>query len=306
MTHTPTNTIWRLGPGAVIALDRPVVMAILNATPDSFSDGGRHLDPACALRAAEGFVREGAGIIDIGGESTRPGAAAVPEDEQIRRVVPVIEAIRSAGLRVAISVDTTKAAVAAAALDAGADAINDVSGGDDDPAMIPLAAERGCGIVLMHRLTRPDADRYSDRYDRPPEYGDVVEAVRADLARKASRAIGAGCDPACVVLDPGLGFGKTVEQNTDLVRGTARLASIGHPLLGAASRKSFVGRLSMGPGDESPPPPGERLGGSIAFSLAQLASGIRLFRVHDVAEQARALRVAWALRPDPAAAGGKE
>ncbi|HHN77380.1 MAG TPA: dihydropteroate synthase [Phycisphaerales bacterium] len=280
-------------------------MAILNATPDSFSDGGRHLDPKRALHAAQGFVRDGADIIDIGGESTRPGSEAVPDKEQIRRVVPVIGAIRSAGLGVAISIDTTRAAVAAEALDAGADAINDVSGGTDDPAMLRLAAERGCGIVLMHRLTRPDADRYSDRYERPPEYGDVVEAVRADLASKAARAIEAGCVPAALVLDPGLGFGKSVEQNVALVRGTDRIASIGFPLLGAASRKSFIGRLSMGPMDETPPPPSDRLGGSIAFTLAQLAAGVRLFRVHDVAEQARALRVAWEIREGEGPGSGK-
>lgn len=280
MHHPITNTAWRLGPDSVLTLDRPRVMAILNATPDSFSDGGRYLDPARALHAAHGFVRDGADIIDIGGESTRPGAEAVPEEEQIRRVVPVVEAIRSAELGVAISVDTTRAAVAAEALDAGADAINDVSGGTDDPAMLTLAAERGCGLVLMHRLTRPDADRYSDQYERPPEYGDVVEAVRADLMKKASMAVGAGCNPESLVLDPGLGFGKTVEQNVALVRGTDRLASIGYPLLGAASRKSFIGRLSMGSADDTPPPPSGRLGGSIAFTLSQLVAGIRLFRVH--------------------------
>ncbi|USO00332.1 MAG: dihydropteroate synthase [Phycisphaeraceae bacterium] len=279
-------------------------MAIVNATPDSFSDGGRHNDPSRAVDAARAFVAVGADMLDVGGESTRPGSQRVQADEQIRRVVPVIRAIREAGVDTPISIDTTLAAVAWAALDAGADAINDVSGGEEDPDLVALAAERACGLILMHRLVPPERDRYSDRYDEAPAYGDVVEAVRADLGRKAEAAIAAGCDPESIVLDPGLGFGKTVEQNVELVQGSAKLMSLGYPLLGAASRKSFVGRLSMGPMDRDPPGPADRLGGSIVFSLAQLARGVRLFRVHDVREQARALRAAWAIgcgsdAPDP-------
>lgn len=274
-------------------------MAILNATPDSFSDGGRHLDPARAAAAADLFVADGADMLDVGGESTRPGAARVDEAEQIRRVVGVIEAVRAAGVAVPISVDTTRRAVAEAALDAGADAINDVSGGEDDShragGMLALAAERGCGIVLMHRLAPPSEDRFSDRYDAPPEYGDVVGEVAGYLAQRADAAVAAGCDRSAVVLDPGLGFGKTVEQNADLARGTARLCSLGCPILAAASRKSFVGRLSMGPGDTEPAPPEGRLGGSVAFSIVQMLGGARLFRVHDVREQAEALRAAWKL-----------
>ena len=295
MAYKPSSPFWRIGPGRVLPLDRPRVMAILNVTPDSFSDGGRYTDPGRAVKAACAFVRDGADMIDIGGESTRPGAGAVSESEQLRRVLPVIGAIRSAGVDVPISIDTTRSAVAAAALDAGADVINDVSGGTDDAGMLALAAERGCGLVLMHRLVAPACDRYSDQYDRAPEYGDVVESVRADLAGKARRAVGAGCEPVSVVLDPGLGFGKSVSQNIALVRGGGRLVSLGYPLLGAASRKSFVGRLAMGPGDADPVPVSGRLGGSIAFTLMQLSTGVRLFRVHDVAEQARALRVAWSL-----------
>lgn len=274
-------------------------MAILNATPDSFSDGGRHLDPERAAAAADLFVADGADMLDVGGESTRPGAARVDEAEQIRRVVGVIEAVRAAGVAVPISVDTTRRAVAEAALDAGADAINDVSGGEDDShragGMLALAAERGCGIVLMHRLAPPSEDRFSDRYDAPPEYGDVVGEVAGYLAQRADAAVAAGCDRSAVVLDPGLGFGKTVEQNADLARGTARLCSLGCPILAAASRKSFVGRLSMGPGDTEPAPPEARLGGSVAFSIVQMLGGARLFRVHDVRQQAEALRAAWKL-----------
>jgi len=272
-------------------------MAILNATPDSFSDGGLHLDPARAADAAARLIAEGADVLDIGGESTRPGAERVPADEQTRRVTAVVRAVRDAGIDAPISVDTTLAPVAAAALDAGADAINAVSGGADDPAILALAAERGCGIVLMHRLAPPDRDRYSDRYDAPPAYGDVVAAVAGALREMARAATDAGCARDSVVLDPGLGFGKTVEQNAELVRRTGELCRLGFPLLGAASRKSFVGRLSMGPSDAEPPPPDDRLGGSVAFSLAQLAGGVRLFRVHDVRAQAAALRVGWKFLP---------
>jgi dihydropteroate synthase len=295
-THPPAITAsWRIAPDRILELDRPRIMAILNATPDSFSDGGEHLDPRRAAEAARAFVADGADLLDIGGESTRPGAERVPADEQTRRVVAVIEAVRRSGVDLPISVDTTLAEVARAALDAGADAINDVSGGDEDPGLVRLAAERGCGLILMHRLAPPGSDRYSDRYERAPEYGDVVAEVAAALRKKAESAIGAGCAPDAVVLDPGLGFGKSVEQNAELARATARLVALGHPVLAAASRKSFVGRMAMGPSEAEPRPPGERVGGSIAFSIAQLIGGARLFRVHDVRAQAEALRVAWKL-----------
>lgn len=288
---------WQLSTIRSLSLDGPRIMAILNATPDSFSDGGAHLDPAAALEAATRFLSDGADLIDIGGESTRPGATRVSERTQIGRVVPVIRAIRDAGLLVPISVDTTRAAVAEAALDAGADAINDVSGGEEDPGMVDLAAARGCGLVLMHRLRPPERDAYSDRYDAgdEPVYGDVVGTIRSALLAKAESAMRRGVSRGSLVLDPGLGFGKTVEQNLALVRGTRELASCGFPLLGAASRKSFVGRASMGPGDADPPGAEDRLGGSIACSVAQLFGGVRMFRVHDVGEQARALRAAWSI-----------
>jgi dihydropteroate synthase len=291
--------VWALANGRALALDRPRVMAILNATPDSFSDGGAHLDPCAAADAAAHFIEQGADMLDVGGESTRPGAARIPADEQITRVVPVIRAIREAGIGAPISVDTTLAPVAAAALEAGADAINDVSGGDEDPGLIGLAARHACGLVLMHRLRPPDADAFSDAYEAAsrPAYTDVAREVRDALASKAADAIARGVPRGAIVLDPGLGFGKTVGQNLDLVRGTRFLTDAGFPLLGAASRKSFVARSQMGGGDREPGPPDARLGGSIAFSLSQLAGGVRLFRVHDVAEQARALRAAWAIRP---------
>ncbi len=289
--------IWRLAGGRTLPLDRPRVMAILNATPDSFSDGGTHLDPLAAAASAARFASEGADMLDVGGESTRPGAARVPAEEQIARVVPVIRAIRGAGITLPVSVDTTLSPVAEAALRAGADAINDVSGGEEDPAIVDLAVRTGAGLILMHRLRPPGADAFSDRYgaaDRP-SYDDVVRAVRDAIVSKASDAIARGVDRTAIVVDPGLGFGKTVEQNLELVRRTGELVETGFPMLGAASRKSFVGRAQMPVGSAEPPPAGDRLGGSIAFSLAQLAGGVRLFRVHDVLEQARALRAAWAI-----------
>ncbi len=172
--------IWRLAGGRTLPLDRPRVMAILNATPDSFSDGGTHLDPLAAAASAARFASEGADMLDVGGESTRPGAARVPAEEQIARVVPVIRAIRGAGITLPVSVDTTLSPVAEAALRAGADAINDVSGGEEDPAIVDLAVRTGAGLILMHRLRPPGADAFSDRYgaaDRP-SYDDVVRAGR--------------------------------------------------------------------------------------------------------------------------------
>jgi dihydropteroate synthase len=292
--------VWRLSPDRWLPLDQPRIMAILNVTPDSFSDGGEHADPGRASDAAARFVAEGADVIDIGGESTRPGAAEIPSEEQIARVVPAIRAIRGlsgAAGKIAITIDTTRPSVAAAALDAGADAINDVSGaldgqrdGSSPEAMLQLAARRRCGIILMHRLRAPAADQYSDQYQKPPEYRDVVEEVALFLIARTRAAVSAGVDGSGVVVDPGLGFGKTVEQNMALVRGSGEIgARAGCPVLGAASRKSFVGRVFLGRDSE----PRERAAGSIEISLMQLSAGVRLFRVHDVGAQALALRAAW-------------
>lgn len=287
---------WTIAPGRTLALDRPRIMGILNATPDSFFDGGVHRDPGRAAAAAGRMADAGADVLDVGGASTRPGAEPVAARAQIERVVPVIRAIGAAGIGLPISIDTTSSAVAAAALDAGATIVNDVSGGTDDERIIALAAERGCGLVLMHRLVPPDADRYSDRYERPPSYaGGVVEAVRGALAARLAAATAGGVRRGQIVLDPGLGFGKTVEQNLALIRGTGQLLRAGCPILSAASRKSFVGRAGL----ERDSAASERLGASIACSVAHLHAGARLFRVHDVGEQAAALRVAWALLERP-------
>lgn len=288
MSTDPTQR-WRLGE-RVISLDRPRLVAILNVTPDSFADGGRFASPADAARAAVDAIERGADMLDVGGESTRPGAARVTGDEQIDRVVPAIRAIRAAGVAAPISVDTTRARVAAAALDAGADAVNDVSAGTEDPGMLALCAQRAAGVVLMHRLAPPERDSYSDRYADAPKYEDVVLDVRASLGERLRAAIDAGIDASRVVLDPGLGFGKSVEQNLELIARTREIASLGRPVMSALSRKSFVGRASLGRDST----PDQRLAGTLALSVAHLLGGARLFRVHDVAPHAEALGAAWA------------
>ena len=268
---------WRIGPDRLLDLSEPRIVGILNVTPDSFSDGGQHADAAGAVQWALDLVREGGDVIDVGGESTRPGAARVAESEQLRRVVPVIERIRRHS-RVPISIDTTRADVARAAIDAGADIINDVSAGGEDPAMLPLAAERQCGLVLMHRLRPPDDDCWSDGYTERPAYeGGVVEAVRAWLLDRAAAAEAAGVERAAICLDPGLGFGKTVQQNWALIAGTNRFVRTGYPILGAASRKSIIGAVT---GIDAPE---LRDAASAVVSAMQAAAGIRLLRVHDVA-----------------------
>jgi dihydropteroate synthase len=259
-------------------------MGIVNATPDSFSDGGLFPSTDALVGHALRLEEEGACIIDVGGESTRPGAEHVGEAEQIERTVPVIESLRACS-NVLMSIDTTRSAVAAAAVDAGANIINDVSAGRDDERMLPLAADRACGLILMHRLVRPADDSYSTRYDKPPEYEDVVDDVRRFLHERCVAAEAAGNAHESIVVDPGLGFGKTVSQNYQLIHRTAELADCGCPVLGAASRKSFVGAAS---GVEEPR---DRMIGSVAVSVIQYLAGVRLFRVHDVAAHREALGV---------------
>jgi dihydropteroate synthase len=284
-----SSRFWQLSLRRRLWLDRPRIMAILNVTPDSFADAGRHFHTDAAVEAASRFVEEGADIIDVGGESTRPGAIRVPADEQIRRVVPVIRGIRAlpgATGNVPLSVDTTLAEVAAAALDAGADAINDVSAGLEDACMLDLAARSGAGIVLMHRLMPPEQDSYSDRYLSEPRYSEagVVADIRAFLAERAQAAEAAGVARECIVIDPGLGFGKTVKQNLALIDGTPEIVSLGYPVLSGLSRKSFVGRLTLAR-DSTPP---ERLEGTLRMSLRHWRAGASIFRVHDVHEHVAA------------------
>jgi dihydropteroate synthase len=290
-------SFWQVGPGRRLPLDQPRLMGILNVTPDSFSDGGSHRNADEATEAALRMLRDGACIIDVGGESTRPGAQPVNEDEQIRRTAPVIASIRrkADAQHTLISIDTTRSAVAAAALDAGANIINDTSAGRDDEQMLPLASSCRCGLILMHRRSLPTQDQFSHQYDAAPDYGgDVVEAVRSFLFERCRVAVAAGIDPACIVIDPGLGFGKSVEQNYELVARFGDLAirpdsqrEVGtFPLLSAASRKSFIG---VATGEDVP---AKRVMGSVAITVAHYLMGVRLFRVHDVHAHRQALAVA--------------
>jgi len=259
----------RTGPG-------PLVMGILNVTPDSFSDGGLFFDPDEAAAHARAMVAQGADVIDIGGESTRPGADRVSSREQIRRVVPVLQRLEDLGRPV--SVDTTLAEVAAAALDAGADWINDVSALAGDPDMGPLAAERGCPVVLMHMRGSPRT------MQRDVTYTDVVAEVLDYLIDRGGEAEAFGIRRSNVIVDPGIGFGKSPEQNLALLRSVPALAETGYPVLVGASRKSFLGACFSHE-------PGERLEGSLAAALAAVAGGAHVVRVHDVASTRRAIDV---------------
>ena len=282
---------WQVGTDWFLPLDQPRLMGVLNVTPDSFSDGGQNMNPARAVGRALRMINEGADIIDIGGESTRPGAKRISDAQQIDRTVPVIEELHRHA-DVLISIDTTRATVAEAALDAGAKIINDVAAGRDDESMLSLAASRHCGLVLMHRLHPPGEDSYSDRYHEAPQYKDVVAEVSDFLNRRAQEAIKAGVDPASIVIDPGLGFGKTVEQNYRLIAHGTDFVEGGYPVLSGASRKSFIGTIS------DVEVPAERVFGSLAVSVAHWLMGVRLFRVHDVAQHAQALAVARKIAPN--------
>jgi dihydropteroate synthase len=279
---------WTAGSDRVVSLDPFAIMGVVNVTPDSFSDGGQFTGPEEAAQFALQLVEEGASVIDIGGESTRPGAARVDAEEQVRRVVPVIARVRSRS-GVAITVDTTSAAVAEAALEAGADAVNDVSAGCEDPAMFALVARRGAGLVLMHRLAPPGEDSYSDRYAEAPIYDDVVREVASFLLMRAELAMAAGVARESIVLDPGLGFGKSVAQNYELLARTSELAALGMPVLVGASRKSFLGAVS-GRAD-----PEQRIIGSVVAAVAAYGGGARIIRAHDVGAHREALLVAHAV-----------
>lgn len=262
---------------------RTLLMGILNVTPDSFSDGGRYLDIAAAVRHGLDMAAEGADLIDIGGESTRPGAADVPPDEQVRRVEPVIRALRASNLAIPVSVDTRSAAVAAAALDAGADLINDVSAGTHDPGMLDLAARRAVPIILMHMRGDPATMQNDPRYD------DVVAEVRAELAQRLSAAIAAGVVPERILLDPGIGFGKTAEHNWELLRRLSEFHTLCRPLLVGTSRKRFI-RAAVG--DD----PRAVAFGTAATIAACCAAGAHIVRVHDVAAARAVVEVSVRLR----------
>jgi len=256
------------------------LMGVVNVTPDSFSDGGLYLDPEAAVAHGGELAAAGAEILDVGGESTRPGAEPVAEAEELARVIPVVSGLAGAGSQV--SVDTSKAAVAAAALDAGAEIVNDVTALRADRDMGPLCAERGATVVLMHMLGDPQTMQEDPRYD------DVVAEVKAFLVQRLEAAVAAGIDEERVWLDPGIGFGKTAAHNMELLRRLGELRELGRPLVVGTSRKSFIGKLDGSPADQ-------RLGGTIASSVLAAAEGADVLRVHDVAEVRQALTVAAAI-----------
>jgi dihydropteroate synthase len=258
------------------------LMGIVNVTPDSFSDGGRFLDPGRAVAHGEALAAEGAGILDIGGESTRPGAQPVPAAEELRRVIPVIEGLREAGTPVRISIDTSKAVVARAALDAGAEIVNDVTALRGDPEMAGLVAAHTGPVCLMHMLGEPRT------MQTDPRYGDVVSEVTAFLQERLAAAVAAGIDESRIWLDPGIGFGKTVRHNLELLDRVGELvAAFGRPVVIGTSRKSFLGRITgrdfagLGPA-------------TVATNVLAYERGARIFRIHDVAPTRDALLTAAA------------
>jgi dihydropteroate synthase len=278
-----------------LSVSLPCVMGIVNVTPDSFSDGGLHADTDSAVAHGLLLAAEGAAILDVGGESTRPGSDPVAPDDELARVVPVIERL-AAGSHALISIDTTKAVVARAALDAGAVLVNDVTALRGDIAMAALVAESGCALCLMHMLGEPRTMQDDPRYD------DVVGEVAAFLEERMAFAVAAGVREEQLLLDPGIGFGKTLQHNLLLLAHLDRFAALGRPLVLGASRKRFIGALL---GAE----PRERTYGTVATTVLGLARGAAIVRVHDVRPNVEALRVAQAIldadapAADPAAAG---
>lgn len=262
----------------------PVLFGILNVTSDSFSDGGDFFDPEAAARRAEVLLDEGALVVDVGGESTRPGSDRVPEEEERRRVVPVVQKFLEARPEALVSVDTYRARTAEAALDAGARIVNDVTALRGDPRMAALVADAGCPVVLMHMLGEPKT------MQREPSYGDVVREVRDFLAQRADHANAAGVDAENVVLDPGIGFGKTPGHNLALLRHLGAIVDLGFPVLVGASRKKFIGSIT---GAEEAK---ERVFGTVATTVLGYERGATLFRVHDVRANREALAVAEAIR----------
>jgi dihydropteroate synthase len=270
-------------PGAGATGPGPVLVGILNVTPDSFSDGGEFFDPESAANHASAMMDEGAGIIDVGGESTRPGSDPVPQEEEIRRVVPVIEGILAVRPEAVISIDTYRADTAAAALEAGARIVNDVSALRSDPRMASVVAEAGCPVVLMHMKGEPKT------MQEEPFYQDVVREVGEFLAQRAEHSVAAGVRPENIIVDPGIGFGKNLEHNLALLRDLCVLVDLGFPVLIGASRKRFIGTIT-GVKEAR-----ERVFGTVATSVLAYQKGARYFRVHDVRANREALAIAEAV-----------
>lgn len=279
--YVQVPSVWQ-GVRSNIDLSQPRIMAVLNVTPDSFSDGGSYLRPEDAIEQAKRLADDGADIIDIGGESTRPGSKPVSVEEELQRVVPVIEQI-AVNIGVSCSIDTTKAAVAKAAIDAGAEFINDVSGLTFDIDMAAVAAKSGAGLAVMHTRGRPDVMQ-SDT-----EYVDLVSEVYAALFRSVTIAESAGIARDRIAVDPGIGFGKSVEGNIELLRRLDEFRSLGLPILLGTSRKSFIGKI-LAQDD-----PQNRLAGTLSTVALGVAAGASIFRVHDVREAREAAMVAHAV-----------
>ena len=272
---------WRIGGGTLEIGPRPLIMGILNVTPDSFSDGGRFLEPDAAVKRAVEMAEQGADLIDVGGESTRPQAVPVHVDEELRRIVPVVEEVRRR-LSLPLSVDTTKAEVARRALDGGADVVNDVSALRGDPRMAEVVAAARCGLVLMHCQGTPRTMQVDPRYEN------VLEEIKQFLLERMEFARSAGIAEDQILLDPGIGFGKNFTHNLTILRRLSELSELGRPVCVGLSRKSFIGQIVGRPADD-------RLIGSVTAALFAMLQGARVLRVHDVAETRQALAVAEAL-----------
>jgi dihydropteroate synthase len=276
------ETIWRIGGREIDLSRRGLIMGVLNVTPDSFSDGGDFFAPEKAIERGILLADEGAEIIDVGGESSRPGAEPISAEEELRRVIPVIAKLREATTAM-ISIDTSKASVARAALEAGAVILNDVTGGRGDPAMMPLAAEQKAAIILMHMQGTPRTMQLA------PHYDNVVTEVADFFRQEYERALSCGIDAMAVAFDPGIGFGKTLDHNLELLRNLARLRVHNRPLVVGVSRKAFLGKMISSLLLSS------RLAPTIALTSLLRARGANVFRVHDAKENAAALRTAEAI-----------
>jgi dihydropteroate synthase len=281
-----SGPVWRVGERVFDCSERTLVMGILNVTPDSFSDGGRFLDRATAVAHATRMVDEGADILDVGGESTRPGSNPVSADEELERVHPLIERLAELHPAVPVSIDTRKADVAAEALDAGATIVNDVSAGAD-PAMFDVVRDREAAVVLMHMRGDPTT------MQEAPHYNDVVGEVHEYLRQRIEAAELAGIDPERIAIDPGIGFGKDLDHNLELMHGVDALLDLGRPVVVGPSRKKFIGTILDLPVEE-------RVEGTVGAVVWMVARGAHLVRVHDVREVVRAVRVSDAI----ARAGG--
>jgi dihydropteroate synthase len=273
---------WKIADQTIDFSRGALIMGVLNVTPDSFSDGGEFFDRDKAVEHAVQMAAEGAAILDIGGESTRPGSESVPEDEELRRVIPVIDGIRLA-TDALISIDTAKASVARAALDAGASIINDITGGRADETMMPLAAERGAAFIIMHMQGTPRT------MQKAPHYDDVVREMGEFFRQQYTRALECGIEPMAIAFDPGIGFGKTLEHNLELLRNLPRLRIDDRPLVVGVSRKSFLGKV-INSSDIS-----DRIAPTIAMTALLRERGADVLRVHDVKANVQALRATEAL-----------